>query len=115
MNLALTVLLTGIVVVFTVLITLTFIIKFYGLVITKLQKNKKHLSIEFKDPSSHLEHQVNDERFGYINDDILAVICASVASMYPDSAKYKIKNVKQVFNTRPAWGLASIIENTKPF
>ena len=107
MDLAITVLLTGIMIVFSVLILLTLIIKLYGTIITKLQNNSSNIK---KDTYKHISSSDNE-----IDDEIVAVISAAVASMYSNEHVYKIKNIKQVFNDRPAWGLASIIENTKPF
>ena len=105
MNLALTVLLTGLTVVFSVLILLTIVIKVYGLIISKIQ-NKV-----VKPNSNNLINNDDDD----IDQEVLAVIFAAVAHMYSDDSKYKIKSIKRVFTSRPAWGNASIIENTKPF
>lgn len=107
MGLAITVLLTGIIVVFSVLVLLTLIIKLYGTIITKLQNNNSRT----KKDTSKLPTSSDNE----IDDEIVAVISAAVASMYSDGHVYKIKNIKQIFNDRPAWGMASIAENTKPF
>ena len=108
MNLALTVLLTGLTVVFSVLILLTIVIKVYGLIISKIQ-NKV-----VKPNSNNLNNIINNDDDD-IDQEVLAVIFAAVAHMYSDDSKYKIKSVKRVFTSRPAWGNASIIENTKPF
>ena len=107
MNLALTVLLTGLTVVFSVLILLTIVIKVYGLIISKIQNKAT------KPNTNNLDNVIDDDND--IDQEVLAVIFAAVAHMYSDDSKYKIKSIKRVFTSRPAWGNASIIENTKPF
>ena len=109
MNLALTVLLTGLTVVFSVLILLTIVIKVYGLIISKIQNKAT------KPNTNSIDNVIYDDDNDDIDQEVLAVIFAAVAHMYSDDSKYKIKSVKRVFTSRPAWGNASIIENTKPF
>lgn len=51
-----------------------------------------------------------------INDEIIAVISAAVASMSDGDVKYAVKSVRKVQKSgRPIWAMAGIRENTSSF
>lgn len=126
MNLALTVLLTGLVVVFVVLIILTLVIKLYGSSIYNLQNktkgkntSKSEISMQVKNPEvitikRKSNSSISDEE---ISGEILAVISAAVFTIYALSPEktYQIKNIKRSSGVRPVWGTAGVIENTQRF
>ena len=126
MNLALTILLTGLVVVFVVLIILTLVIKLYGSSIYNLQNktkekntSKSEISTQVKNPEvitmkSQSNSSISDEE---ISGEILAIISAAVFTIYtlvPEKT-YQIKNIKRSSGVRPVWGIAGVIENTQRF
>ena len=126
MNLALTILLTGLVVVFVVLIILTLVIKLYGSSIYNLQNktkgkntSKSEISTQVKNPEvitmkSQSNSIISDEE---ISGEILAIISAAVFTIYtlvPEKT-YQIKNIKRSSGVRPVWGIAGVIENTQRF
>lgn len=121
LGLSLTLLLTGIVVVFLVLLILTFVIKLYGTAIYKEQNKKNTYKIEKKSvpPKSVKEENLtcDTESSDEIPEEIIVAISAAVAMLYLSSdKKYVIKSVKKAQSTAmPAWAMAGIIENTRPF
>ena len=119
MNLALTLLIAGFVIVFVVLILLIAIITVYGKLIqsaqNKLSKKKSEKDIsktsEIKSVTrEEIEEMTNNE----IPDEIIAVIAAAVDSLY-GSKPHRIKNIKRSRSIRSSWGNAGIAENTRPF
>lgn len=121
-----TVTLTGLVVVFAVLILLTFIIWIYGKTIKKVQSGsdsqKKSTSNEtenvtknvFNSSSTKMPSAVNSQQDNM--DEIIAVIAAAVASLgAADGKTYSIRKIRRVGIGRPIWGTAGIMENTRPF
>lgn len=109
MSLALTILLTGLVMVFAVLVLLIFLIEGYGTIIYNVQnkineKNKKKFPAEI----TKGEHKIPDE--------IVAVISAAVSSVYSkDEAQYEIKNVKRMRKQVSRWSTVGILDETSPF
>lgn len=121
-----TVTLTGLVVVFAVLILLTFIIWIYGKTINKAQSgsnNKKKaagnetVNISKNVPNSSptvIPSAVNTQQEDM--DEIIAVIAAAVASLGASNGKtYSIRKIRRVGTGRSIWGMAGIMENTRPF
>ena len=116
------VILTGFVVVFTVLLLLILIIKIYSAIIQSVQnsntKNKKKIkeekTVEVVPDTvvSACDTSADDEA---VSEEVIAVISAAVASMYGTSSKIRIKNIKKSGTTRPAWANAGVLENTRPF
>ncbi len=130
MKLALVVLLTGLVVVFVMLILLTLIIKIYGSIIYNAKKNNKkkanNLPVKKDDESTKAlniskSESIEDNKGG-ISEEIVAVIAAAVSVFSESEGKnYKINDISPVlenkFNNRirSVWSLAGLLENTKPF
>lgn len=118
-TLSLTILLTGLVVVFLVLIVLTEIIKLYGtLVHNATNKNKKPKPVEKAQepapapvPAAPAAPAVEDGIPGEIVAAIAAAVyCTEGASV---SAIKSIRRSRSAF--RSAWGMAGVMENTRPF
>ena len=127
MNLALTLLIAGFVIVFVVLILLIVIITLYGKIIQGAQKSsrqrkekkRKNLGV-IQRPESEptpaavskpaADTALNDE----IPDEIIAVIAAAVDAVY-GGKPHKVRAVRRAGNVRSAWGSAGVIHNTRPF
>ena len=120
------VILTGFVVVFSMLFLLIIIIKIYSAVIAGAQRaadkraKKKERVMEpvsaesgvhiISKPAYITPPTVDDD----IPEEIVAVIAAAVAaSMH--SAAPKIKSIKKASGGRSAWANAGILDNTRPF
>lgn len=119
---SLTVLLTGFVVVFAVLLILIGIIKGYGILVMKFEKmvkekkaQKETASAKLVAPVQQKPVQVTETAESGISDEIVAVIAAAVDSMYGSSGKARIKSIKKSDNSRSAWSKAGILDNTRPF
>lgn len=118
------VVLTGFVVVFVVLILLIFIIKIYSAIVTKAQqagKTKKEKAAKTTVTSTSpavvnqtvqaSEPVANDG----LDDEVVAVISAAVATMYGSPEKVRIKSIKKSGGSRSAWANAGLLDNTRPF
>lgn len=113
------VILTGFVVVFSVLLLLIAIIKIYSAIVQKAlglgtkKKTKEKIEgdIVSSTPSVAPAPVVQDG----IPEEVVAVIAAAVATMYGSSAKPRIKSIKKSGTGRSAWANAGVLENTRPF
>lgn len=121
-QLAITVLLTGIVVVFTVLFVLIAAIKIYGTIVYTAQQKKnakKQKKAEEKATAAKsvvteaIEPEIAEDD-DTIPDEIIAVIGAAVDAMY-SKTRLTVKSVKRVKESRSAWSSAGLLENTRPF
>ena len=121
---SLTILITGFVVVFAVLILLIGLIKVYGIIVTKALESvekrkaaktatleKTSESITVADVPVELPEAIDDNG---LNEEIIAVIAAAVDAMYGEGT-VKVKSIKRVPQSRPVWGTAGIMDNTRPF
>lgn len=118
---SLTVLITGFVVVFAVLLLLIGLVKLYGIIVTsvlasvekskekKLEEIKKE-TVEVKAETTELTDSVQTVDDG----ELIAVIAAAVDAMY-GKGSVKVKSIKKVPQSRPVWSTAGIMDNTKPF
>ena len=117
MSLALTVLLSGLIVVFFALIALIFIIKGSGKIIGKLEGNTNNIrkvnDINNKPNAiEYIENDTNDS----VSEEIIAVISAAVYSIYGCKQKiHSVKRVRRSNSIRPIWGSVGIIDSTRPF
>lgn len=115
------VVLTGFVVVFSVLILLIFIIKIYGSIVTKAQQtgNKKKKVVEKQEvksvPSSPVTVAPASVVQDGVSEEVVAVISAAVATMYGSPEKARIKSIKKSNLGRSAWANAGLLDNTRPF
>lgn len=134
LSLCLTILITGFVVVFAVLILLIIIIKIYGVIVTKalkaaqdrkerkqkaLDEAKKQQAVQAAKAAAEAEPEpLSNEKSAVqgISPEIVAVIAAAVDSTYGTGAA-RITSIKKskTPNSRPAWGMAGVFENTRPF
>lgn len=123
---SLTVLLTGLVVVFLVLILLTLLIKGYGSAIHHMTNGKKggkgkaEKSVnEIKPANNSVAKAIASAPVpaaSGIPQEIVAVIAAAVACM-DGGASYSVKSIKKAAPaaSRNAWNMAGLLENTRPF
>lgn len=122
-NISFTVILTGFVVVFAVLILLILIIAGYGKIVSTAQnkaKAKKEAkaaeaakATEKSTPAPAPVQKVAPSNG--LTDEIVAVIAAAVDSTY-GVGNAKIKSIKKSPSSgRPAWGQAGVMNNTRPF
>lgn len=120
------VILTGFVVVFSVLLLLILIIKLYSTIVQKAQQSgkKKKEKVKVKEDTPSVSApaaapvtvasptpSVQDG----VTDEVIAVISAAVATMYGSSGKARIKSIKKSEGGRSAWANAGILDNTRPF
>ena len=119
------VVLTGFVVVFAMLILLIFIIKIYSAIVQKAQsagsnskkgkKNKDEKPAE-KPAAAPASVVTTSAATDGISDEVVAVISATVATMYGSSEKARIKSIKKSSDGgRSAWAKAGVLDNTRPF
>lgn len=114
--------LTGFVVVFSVLIILITFIVIYGKIVTSAEtmaENKKKKAEtkaqEAKPVASVAVKKAPAIQSNGVSDEIVAVISAAVATMYGSTEKVKIKSIKKSNGGRSAWANAGVINNTRPF
>ena len=121
------VLVTGMLVVFLVLILLTIIIKIYGAIIHNTGNGKSGNTVKSKPEvkeikpadtkSPVIKAAVSESAAGGIPQEIVAVIAAAVASM-ENGASYTVRSIKKSVtpaSVRNAWSMAGLLENTRPF
>ena len=118
------VILTGFVVVFSVLLLLIIIIKIYSAIVNKAQstglKAKNKVAVPEKPKTAETKAKIVREapaaaQTDGIPEEVIAVISAAVATMYGGNDKVRIKSVKKSGSKRSAWANAGVIENTRPF
>lgn len=119
LTISLTVLLTGFVVVFAVLLLLICIIKLYGTIVYNIQtKKSKKLESEavtekqeISTPalnSAEIEQNTADDL------EIVAAISAAVYSLY-SSSSVKIKSIRKRKEKSSTWRSVGMMDNTRPF
>ena len=120
-NLAANVTITGIILVFSMLVALVLVLTIFGKISEALQKaaNKKAQAAREEVMASLIDEKddfvviTNDETN---TDEIVAVISAAVASMYFGTGKKPvIKAINKSAAKRSAWANAGISQNTKSF
>ena len=122
--LALKVLLTGFVVVFSVLLLLIAIIKIYGTIVYNIEtgaKKSKKEKAEQKSKETPAAKQINttplktQPQSEGVPEEVVAVIAAAVIAMYGSENKVRIKSIAKSPSSRSNWAMAGIIDNTRPF
>ncbi len=112
-----TVLITGFVVVFAVLILLIAIIKLYSTIVYNVQnkpkKSKKNNDDDDTPKGTGAGGTAAAAQGGGISGDVLACIAAAVAAIYGEG-NVRIKNIRKA-PARSAWGRAGVVANTRPF
>ena len=112
--------LIGLVVVFAVLILLTFIFYLFGKVVGRPKSAKQPSAAAPKAepavqppaaPRAVTPPVVEDG----ISEEVVAVIAAAVAAMSGPAASYTLRRVQRSRADRPVWAAAGLAENTRPF
>ena len=117
---SLTVLLTGFVVVFAVLLLLIGIIKLYGTIVYRIQTGQKEKSkksepvIEEIVAPATVPAAVIEAEETVDDSELIAVISAAVYAMYSDQ-KVKIKSIRRTQTKSAAWKNAGLADNIRPF
>ena len=123
---SLTILITGFVVVFSVLLLLIGLIKLYGTVVSKAlesaeNKKKQQLAAVKTENTSSVKPEITETSGDVsqlnengLNDELIAVIAAAVAAVYGEGT-VRVKSIKRVPQSRPVWSTAGILDNTRPF
>ena len=119
-SLGINVTITGIVVVFSMLVLLVIVLSTFGLFFGKGQKKEKAAPIKVENKATAAPKAVTSVQpvnNGAVSDEIVAVIAAAVASMYEGTDVVPvIRRIKKSDRkTRPAWTSAGIFENTRSF
>lgn len=112
--------LTGLVVVFSVLILLTFIFYLFGKVVgrpkgpkpTPAPEKKMEPVVRQSAPAPAVPAPVVEEG---ISEEVVAVIAAAVAAMSGPAATFTLRRVQRSREGRPAWSAAGLAEQTRPF
>lgn len=118
-QLSIIILLTGLVIVFAMLIFLTYVIKGYGAVVRALQPNQKDQQnaiapVTPSAPPAVIPAAVPTVQTG-ISKETVAAISAAVYFLYGESAG-KVTSVRRTIQTdRSAWGMTGLLESTRPF
>lgn len=118
-QLSIIILLTGLVIVFAMLIFLTFVIKGYGAVVRSLQPNQndQQNNIAPVTPSASpaaIPAAVASVQDG-ISEETVAAISAAVYFLYGASAG-KVTSIRRAVQpNRSAWGMTGLLESTRPF
>lgn len=119
-TLSLTVLLTGFIVVFMVLLLLIGIIKLYGTIVynaqnkAKKKKEKKVVEVPVSAPANVAKVESVEVFENSLSGEVIAVIAAAVDSMY-GPGKVKIKGIRKTKSRKNAWRSAGIADNTSSF
>ncbi len=129
LELGLSILLTGIVIVFTVLILLIGIIKLYASIVVSVQQiidEKKHKKLENESKKAEeavepeiveqaaAEPEQAEEDDGTVPGEIVAAIAAAIEMIFGEG-NVKIKSVKKSSKRRSVWKSAGVAENTRSF
>lgn len=122
-QLSLVVLITGLVIVFAVLIGLVFIIRGYGAAIRSLQNRAEPKASDRAEPEKAVSLPPTQTLVpaaepaaapeGAIPEEVVAAIAAAVYSMFPSG---KVTSIRRAATPgRSAWGMAGLLEGTHPF
>lgn len=118
LTMSLTILLTGFVVVFTVLLLLIAIIKIYSTIVYNIQnkpkKSKKNNDDDDTPKGTGASGgSASATATGGVSPEVLACIAAAVEYIY-GQGNVRIKNIRKA-GSRSAWGNAGVLANTRPF
>lgn len=123
-QLSLTVLITGLVVVFVMLIFLTWVIKGYGNAVHAIQArlNEKQeggraVPEALPESASAAEGAPAGAAFGSeeIPGEVLAAISAAAYWVFPQGRVTSVRRAVSAGRTRSPWCMAGLLENTRPF
>ncbi|MCI1964595.1 MAG: OadG family protein [Oscillospiraceae bacterium] len=127
MQTSVTVLITGLVVVFSMLIFLTLVIKGYSSAVHSIQVRHKQKQTKSGPgrsksgqapgaaplPAKSMEQ--NPAAQGEIPGEVLAVLAAAAVSMVPGGTVTSVRRAAAANPGRSSWKMAGLFENTRPF
>lgn len=105
---------TGLVVVFIALILLIVCITIMGAVMKKATGKKKEPPAPAPKAPAVPSQEVPAVESG-ITGETVAVISAAIAAMLGSDRPVAIRSIKRSKESRPAWNMAGVTENTRPF
>lgn len=112
------VVLTGVSVVFSVLIILVFLVWAVGKIFISVEASKKQKMKQAAPvPQSKQAPKVEYIEEG-ISDEVVAAITAAISTVMSSEGNangFAVKSIKRVKEGRSAWNSAGIMENTRPF
>ena len=124
-NLAINVTITGIILVFLMLLLLVFVLSIFGLISISLKKSVDKKTAKAREEVmaamsavKHEEETVSETLSDCdgLNQELVAVISAAVATLYIGSDKKPvIKAIKRAAGRRSAWANAGVLDNTRTF
>ena len=114
--------LTGVLVVFSTLLVLTFIFWLFGKVFgrsktgekRKEEKSAKAPTAVQAAPKAPAVQEAPAVQAG-ISGEVVAAIAAAVACMAPEGKRYTVRSVSRAAGERPVWSAAGLAESTRPF
>jgi sodium pump decarboxylase gamma subunit len=122
-QLSLVVLVTGLVIVFAVLIGLVLIVRGYGAAIRSLQNRTEPKASDRSEPEKAVSAspaqtfipaaETTAAPEGAIPGEVVAAIAAAVTCMFPSGKVTSIR--RSAASGRSAWGMAGLMEGTHPF
>lgn len=118
LTMSLTILLTGFVVVFSVLLLLICVIKIYSTIVYNIQNKPKKSKKNNDDDDTPKGTGASGgsssaTAAGGVSPEVLACIAAAVDFIYGEG-NVRIKNIRKA-GSRSAWGHAGVLANTRPF
>lgn len=126
-QISLTVLITGLVVVFLMLIFLTLVIKGYGNAVHSIQSRhdqkrpqgaqqplQKFEPVQAAEPVAESPQQIPAEE-EEISAELLAVLAAAASSVIPGGVIASVRRTAAPDLNRSSWKMAGLLENTRPF
>lgn len=118
LTMSLTILLTGFVVVFAVLLLLICVIKIYSTIVYNIQNKPKKSKKNNDDDDTPkgtgaTGGSSSATAAGGVSPEVLACIAAAVDFIYGEG-NVRIKNIRKA-GSRSAWGHAGVLANTRPF
>lgn len=121
-QLSLIVMLTGLVIVFVMLVFLTYIIKGYGSIVRGIEEKTQNKNAVQSAPASKTFASAEKSAQvaaptvqGGIPDEVVAAISAAVYTMYGTSVSTITSIRRATRPNRSEWGMAGLLENTRPF
>lgn len=122
MGISVTVLLTGIVVVFAMLVLLIGLIKLYSTIVYNAQKKSEDkkkqkemvAKMQTEKPVEPVIEEISQDTQDGISGEVIAAIAAAVDYIYGEGTT-TIKSIKKRPQARSAWSTAGLIDNTRPF
>lgn len=119
-QLSIIIILSGLFVVFLALIILTYIVQLFGSIVNSIQNRKNKPKMNGgEDKAGNGSHSSSNVQAaaakGSVPAEVIAVISAAVASMLGSTGGFIVKSVTRSKESRSAWSLAGLQEETRPF